>query len=303
MHGRAWPALKKDRGGFYMKRRRFLKTVLAATGLAAADEVLEITRRLGDGRSARVCAAEDATAASGKPVKIVLIGHKPDHPPGTHLYLDECRLLAKCLEQTPGVSAVVSDGWPQDAAIVQDVSAIALYTSPGAEILFKGAQADRVGELLRQGVGLAALHWATGIGDANNEALRERYLQSLGGIFGFGWSGLDISDSRVAQTDRQHPVCRGWPDFDLKDEWYLDLKFLPSARPLAKVRVKDKDQIVAWAYQRPDSAGGRSYGNTLGHFHENFLLEPFRRAIVNGILWTARCEIPEGGAPCALPTS
>jgi type 1 glutamine amidotransferase len=93
--------------------------------------------------------------------------------------------------------------------------------------------------------------------------------------------------------------CQAQPD--LKDEWYLDLKFLPAACPLAKVRVKDKDQVVAWVYQRPHSAGGRSYGNTLGHFHEKFLLEPFRRAVVNGILWTAHCEIPNGGAPCVLP--
>jgi hypothetical protein len=29
-------------------------------------------------------------------------------------------------------------------------------------------------------------------------------------------------------------------------------------------------------------------------------IEPFRRFIVNGILWTPRCEIPEGGAPCKV---
>lgn len=288
-----------------MERRRFLQAMFAATGLAAANEILEIARSRGG--SPQVLAADDgaklAAEAPGKPVKIVLIGHKPDHPPGTHLYLDECRLLAHCLQQTPGVRAVVSDGWPQDPQILQGVSAIGLYSSPGAEILFQGPQADQVDQLLRQGVGLTALHWATGIGDAQNEPLRERYLRALGGIFGFGWSGLDISRSRVVPADRQHPICRGWSDFDHQDEWYLDLKFSPTAQPLAQVRVKDKDQVVAWAYERPDSAGGRSYGNTLGHFHENFLQEPVRRVLVNGILWTARCEIPAGGAPCELPAS
>jgi hypothetical protein len=40
-----------------------------------------------------------------------------------------------------------------------------------------------------------------------------------------------------------------------------------------------------------------------GHFHENFCEKAFRQAIVNGILWTARIEVPEHGAPrqgCAI---
>ena len=41
--------------------------------------------------------------------KIVLIGHELDRAWGTHMYLPTCKLLAKCLEQTPGVHAVISD--------------------------------------------------------------------------------------------------------------------------------------------------------------------------------------------------
>ena len=28
--------------------------------------------------------------------------------------------------------------------------------------------------------------------------------------------------------------------------------------------------------------------------------EPFRKAVVNGILWTAKVDVPAGGAPCAI---
>ena len=59
-------------------------------------------------------------------------------------------------------------------------------------------------------------------------------------------------------------------------------------------------QAVGWVYERPGSNGGRSYGNTLGHFHELFGKEPFRRMLVNGILWTAHHKIPQAGAPCVL---
>ena len=44
-------------------------------------------------------------------------------------------------------------------------------------------------------------------------------------------------------------------------------------------------------HQRPDS--GRSFGFLGGHFHDNFGKEPFRRSIVNGILWTAGVALVE----------
>ncbi|HEV3339250.1 MAG TPA: redoxin domain-containing protein, partial [Pirellulales bacterium] len=66
------------------------------------------------------------------------------------------------------------------------------------------------------------------------------------------------------------------------------------SRPLLQVTTKGQDVVVGWAYKRPD--GGRAYGTTLGHFYSNFELEPFRRGIVNAILWTAHRDVPEAGA-------
>jgi type 1 glutamine amidotransferase len=252
----------------------------------------------------RVKAAEQDEAGSrpgGVKTKIVLVGHKPDHPPGTHLYLEECALLARCLRQTPGVEAVVSDGWPKDPSLFNGLNALVFYSSPGAELLFHKDHAAQAEALLKLGVGFTALHWATGISkNDENTPMAEQYLRALGGMFGFGWSKLDISPSRVEPTAPEHPISRGWTAFDLKDEWYINLKFLSAVQPLAKVRVQNQDCIVAWAYQRADSAAGRSYGNTLGHFHANFGQESLRKMIVNGVLWTAHREIPASGAPCAV---
>ncbi len=232
--------------------------------------------------------------------KVLLIGHQPDHPPGTHLYLPECELLAKCLRQSPGVEAVVSDGWPKSSEILKDVDAIVLYSSPGADILLVGEHAETAERLLKQGVGLVALHWGTACHGREETEVGKRFLHQMGGLFCFAYSGINISESRVQQLDGDHPISRGWNDFNLTDEYYLNLKFLPEAKPILKVAVQGKDQTVGWVYERPDSNGGRSYGNTLGHFHELFGIEPFRRMLVNGILWTAHCDIPPAGAPCAL---
>ena len=274
-------------------RRDFLRrSAVAAASLGAmAAPLLQTATRAGR------ASADDGPA---KKVKIVLIGHKPDHPPLTHLYLPDSHLLAKCLRQTPGVEAVVSDGWPQDPGVLEGVKAIVLYTSPGADVVLKGPHAEQAEKLFKQGVGLTAIHWATGIRDNKDEKLGQSYLAILGGLYGVPGSGTAFGASKVVDLDPKHPVCRGCGEYPLNDEWYVNLKFLPAAKPLLKVRVKDKDQVVAWVYERPESNGGRSFGNTLGHFHENFGIEPFRRFLVNGILWTAHCEIPEGGASCRI---
>ncbi len=273
-----------------MKRRAFLQTstatLLTAAGLAP--------------RSPSPAHHLPRAADTHATTRILLIGHKPDHPPGSHLYLEECTLLAHCLNQTEGVEAAVSDGWPAQASELDKLDAVVLYSSPGAELLFAADHADQAAALLDRGVGLTCLHWATGIGDSKNSALAERMLNQLGGLFGVDWSGLDVSDSRVVQALPDHPISRGWSDFDLKDEWYLDLRFNPRAQPLATVQVKDKSQVVAWCFERDNANGGRSFGNSLGHFHENFLINPFRQWIVNGILWTAHRDIPPTGAPCVL---
>ena len=60
--------------------------------------------------------------------------------------------------------------------------------------------------------------------------------------------------------------------------------------------IGGKDQTVAWVLERKGPNGGRSFGTTLGHFHDNFRIEAFRRMIVNGILWSAGLEVPKDGA-------
>jgi len=180
------------------------------------------------------------------------------------------------------------------------VDTMVLYTSPGADLLLGGSQAEQVETLLRRGVGLVALHWATGVHGTKENEIGRRFLKHMGGLFCFEYCGLDVSESRLHQTEPSHPICRGWGDFDLTDEYYLNLKFLPEARPILNVPVKGKDQTVGWVYERPNSNGGRSYGNTLGHFHTLFCQESFRRMLVNGILWTAHYEVPSAGAPCAM---
>lgn len=74
------------------------------------------------------------------------------------------------------------------------------------------------------------------------------------------------------------------------------MKLSPKAKPLLKVNTKGKEEIVAWTLEREGDMKGRSFGITLGHFQQNYGIESFRKAIINGILWTANIEVPKNGA-------
>jgi type 1 glutamine amidotransferase len=232
------------------------------------------------------------TYAAETPAKIVLVFTQPDHPFGTHMYEHECKLLAHCLAQTRGVEAVVARDWP-DKSQLEQVRSIVFYCRPAGDIALGAEHRDSFNQLMKEGVGLAAIHWATG---ADKER-GEEYSKLLGGWFNFAHAGLKVDTHMLEQQNPQHPVCRGWKPYQLHDEFYVNMRFNDRATPILKVNVDGKDQVVAWVVERPDAHDGRSFGTTLGHFHENFGLPGFRRAIVNGILWSAHVGVPENGAP------
>jgi len=238
-----------------------------------------------------VLAAVSASAAE-ETAKILLIGKDRDHAPRTHEYMHECGLLAKCLEQTPDVEAVVSNGWPTDPAVFEDLDAIVLYTANGGDVLFDPAHREQTEALLKDGVGIVALHWGTAASPGENG---ERFLETMGGWFHNSFSEIPVVDSSIRPVAPDHPICQGWETTPMRDEYYIKLKYLDEAKPVVMAEVQGVDYPVGWVYERPD--GGRSFGYVCGHFHDCFRIPAFRRSVVNGILWAAGVEVPEGGAP------
>lgn len=50
---------------------------------------------------------------------------------------------------------------------------------------------------------------------------------------------------------------------------------------------------MMWAVERPE--GGRGFGFTGGHFHDNWGNDPFRKVVLNALLWIAKAEVPSDG--------
>ena len=237
-------------------------------------------------------------AAADKPkTRILFIGKAPDHPYGSHMYLHICGMLAKCVELTPGVEAVVSNGWPKDAKMLEGVKTIVIYTNPAAELLLEGPHRQQVDDLMKKGVGLVTIHWASSVNQKNYDALGATWLSYLGGTW-VSNVGLSGGKSPLKQLLPDHPVCHGWKEYEIEDEYYLD-PVIRGAKPLLQVREKKgKDVIVGWVFERRD--GGRAFGTTLGHPYSNFQIGAFRRMIVNAILWSAHVDVPTDGAPVNL---
>ena len=148
--------------------------------------------------------ASTALVAADPSAKVLLIGKDLDHARNTHTYMSDCELLARCLRQTDGVEAVVSNGWPKDPEVVKDVTAIVLHNRLGGTMLFRGPQRRQVEEMLQRGVGLTAIHWGTGAETPEGGP----WLQTLGGWFnaeGDGFSRYLVQTSKLRQADPRLP--------------------------------------------------------------------------------------------------
>jgi type 1 glutamine amidotransferase len=222
--------------------------------------------------------------------RILLVASAPDHPWATHMYEHECKLLGKCLENTRGMQSTTSVGWPKDAKQLEGVKAIVFYCKHAGDILLDATNREQCLRLLNDGAGLTAIHWSTGA----DERYGPEYLDLLGGWFNRAHSGLSTGKSWLTKADPKHPITRGWKEWEIHDEFYLNLRFAKQTKPLLTVKVEGVDQVVGWTLER--AGGGRSFGTTLGHFHDNFARDDFRRLLVNGILWTAHVDVPITGA-------
>ena len=149
---------------------------------------------------------------------------------------------------------------------------------------------------MEQGVGLVCLHQATSLPEGDTAIPLTDWL----GACRYGM--IDRANEMCDYTQRHadSPVCRGWSSFSYKDEIYPTLRFVPGltgVTPLITAIAppeKPAEHTVAWTYER--SGGGRSFGFTGLHYVASMRVEPVRRMVLNGILWTAHVEIRAGGA-------
>ena len=235
------------------------------------------------------------------PAKIVLVAGKASHGSREHEFNAGALLLAKCLRQNPGVEPmVVKGGWPEDPSVFQGARALVFYEDGGTgHPMIQDDRLATIGKLMRTGVGLACIHYAVEVPKERGGA---ELLEWICGLYDRPYSENPVNDAAVTPASPRHPISRGWKSYSGRDEWYYKIRFRPNDPRLVPILTSElpkdnpKREVIAWAVERDD--GGRGFGFTGAHYHDNWHIPNFRRMVVNAILWIAKVDIPAGGALC-----
>jgi type 1 glutamine amidotransferase len=244
------------------------------------------------------------------------------------------QLLARCLQSFDDVHDDVSldvrfvlHGWPRDESVLTDADAIIFYMDGGGghEVVQEsGRRMKLIDDLASKGVGVGCMHYAVEVvsAQAGNE-----FQRWIGGHYEHMFSCNPIWEPSFSALPN-HPISRGVQPFQVKDEWYFNMRFVDAldgneksdtnagtftpilvASPSDDVRDgpyvypagpyphieanRGRSESMMWAIERPD--GGRGFGFTGGHFHDNWGNDEFRKTVLNACLWLAKVEVPREG--------
>jgi type 1 glutamine amidotransferase len=276
-----------------------------------------MTRTLLAHVAALLCLVAQALAAA-EPTRVLILVGPSTHPPGTHEVAAGGRLIEYCLEHmdnVSGVEAEVIDKWPEDRMALQKVASV-VFTGdrfPPAEMPDRERIMTDLTAMMDHGCGLVCYHYATGLGAMHVTPEGDHpLLRWMGGYFAtrtpHHQSIARIFDSATIEPEKgDHPVLRGWKAFTIRDEPYIK-NYFGKDGPAKNVTILATSMLppespareaVAWAVSRPD--GGRGVGIVMPHFFKNWQNEDLRRLILNGVVWSARLEVPAEGVKTKLP--
>lgn len=272
-------------------------------------------------------------ASGAEPRKIVLVAGKPSHGPGDHEFRAGCLLIQERLNQIPGIHSVVyTNGWPMkmengssvdDNSAFEGAAAIMLFMNGGGgHPVVRGDHLQIIGKLMQKGIGLGCYHYGV---EVPKDKGGPEFLDWIGGFYEDKWSTNPHWDAKIESLPH-HPITRGVKPFTVRDEWYYNIRFRPDMKGVTPILAAKPDdetrqgrsssprgpyahivaasghtEILAWAVERAD--GGRGFGFTGGHFHNNFGDPNFRKLVLNSLVWLAKAEVPEDGIPSSVTES
>jgi len=89
---------------------------------------------------------------------------------------------------------------------------------------------------------------------------------------------------KVKVADSKHPITRFLKDYEIVDETYKQMAFLPDLKPLLTTDNPDSDKAVAWAHKYGQGPVVYIQG---GHDHLAYENPSFRRLLLQSIRWAA----------------
>jgi hypothetical protein len=248
--------------------------------------------------------------------KLLLIAGRPSHGPGLHEFNAGCLLLQKKLDGFPNLEVDVQlGGWPKDDSVFDGVDAIFLFMDGGGgHPAIRPERLEMLGKLMDQGIGFGCAHYAVEVPKGNAGQAWQKWI---GGYYEHEFSCNPFWTPEYKSIP-EHPITKGVQPFEISDEWYMTMRFREEmkditpilvATPSDKVRggpyvypkgpyphivaASGQKEVMMWATERAD--GGRGFGFTGGHVHNNWGNDDFRKTMLNALVWMSGLEVPEGG--------
>ena len=138
--------------------------------------------------------------------------------------------------------------------------------------------------MMDRGCGIVCVHYATGLTAKDvAEDGDHPLLQWMGGYFATGCKhhksiARIFPKSTITPAAKDHPINRGWKEYTINDEPYINNYFGKDGNKLAANVTaiatamlppeKPSAEVVAWATQRKD--GGRGFAIVMPHFFRNW---------------------------------
>jgi type 1 glutamine amidotransferase len=252
--------------------------------------------------------------------RILIVVGPSNHPPGSHEVAAGGRLLKQCVESisnVPGLKAELVYEWPKDKALRDSVATVVFIGDQFPPNRFPNAEQNlkELGTMMDRGCGIVCLHYATGltVGDVAEDG-EHPLLHWMGGYFATRCKHHQsiariYPAATITSAAPAHPIARGWKEFTLNDEPYINNYFgkdgnktAPGVTILGTSMLPPeapKLERVAWCVERPNT--GRGFGIVMPHFYRNWKNEDLRRFILNGIVWTAKRDVPAAGVDSPPP--
>jgi type 1 glutamine amidotransferase len=270
----------------------------------------------------------DAKTPDGKS-KLVLMAGKPSHPPRMHEFNAGVQLLAKSLAAgAPELKVeVVLNGWPADEKVFEGADAVVFYMDGGPKhevVQDDGKRIPKIEEWVKKGVGIGCMHYGV---EVVPDQAGDQFKRWIGGHYENAYSCNPMWEPSFEKFP-EHPITRGVRPFQIKDEWYFNMRFADAftadgaketdgvkfvpilvAKPSDEVRkgpyvypkgpyehivaASGRPEAMLWAVERPD--GGRGFGFTGGHYHDNWGNDDFRKTVLNALVWVVKGEVPAAG--------
>ena len=215
---------------------------------------------------------------------------------------------------------------------MEGASAVVFYMDGGGghEVVQEnGRRQALVENMAKQGVGIGCMHYGVEVVADKGGAELKRWI---GGHYENMFSCNPMWEPKFSSFP-DHPITRGVKPFQIKDEWYFNMRFvsdIPGNKseevaglkftpilvdaPSDAVRngpyvyppgpyphiqqAKGRSESMMWAVERPE--GGRGFGFTGGHFHDNWGNDQFRKVTLNALVWLTKLPIPENGIESKL---